>query len=271
VDGAAIIWILRALYMNNWIAELIVPIILGLFSVLFPYKPTKAITHLSFAELRHKYEKWELFALVPIFICWPLMTWMFGRLFQYLMLFEIDDNPRLKYQLFIDKDMWYIPAVILALALTYYPLELVYKIIFSKEEFAEYIHFTNLKHEYNGMKVFRPMAWAGGFIVVIMVFFMSDYYIKIWNFKIDVNDFKSTRIREYNFRQIKKISYVEYSRSGEDGKVLNQDPHYHLLFDDGNIWDTSTGLHDLKHQPDIISFLSSSANVRVDTLGVDPQ
>jgi hypothetical protein len=257
--------------MNNWIAELIVPLILGIFTLLFPYKPTKAKAHLSFAELKRKYEKWELFALVPIFIFCPLMTWMFGRLFQYLMRFEIDDNPRIKYQLFIDSDMWYIPAALMALALLYYPVELVYKTIFSKEEFAEYIHFTNLKHGYNGMKVFRPMAWAAGFIVVIMVFLMSDYYIKIWNFKIDINDFKSTRVKEYNFRQIKKITYVEYSRSGKDGKVISQNQHYHLQFDDGNVWDTSTGLRDPKHQPEIISFLSSRSNIPVDTLGVDPQ
>ena len=184
---------------------------------------------------------------------------------------NLDDNPRIKYQLFIDTDMWYIPAVFLALALLYFPIEVIYKAIFTEMEYAEYTHFTNLKHGYDGMKVFRPMAWGAGLIALVMVFFMSDYYIKIWNFKLDVNDLKSTKEIEYSFKQIKKITYVEYSRSGKEGNVLTEDPHYHILFTDGYLWDTANGLHDLKRQPEIVNFLSNRSNIHIDTLGVDPK
>lgn len=256
--------------MTHWIAELVSALILGSFAILFPYKPATAKTPINFAELKRKYQKWELFSLVPLFIFWPLLTWLFGLMFQALAKFSVDDNPRIKYQLFIDTDMWYIPAFFLAFALIYYPIVLVYKSIFTEVEFEEYTLFTNLKHGYDGMKVFKPMSWAAGLIAIVTVFLMDDYYLKIWNFKIEENAFLTTQVKEYNFKQIKKITYVEYSRSGEKGNVLNQNPHYHILYNDGNLWDTSKGLNDRRHQREIISFLSSRTNVHVDTLGVDP-
>lgn len=257
--------------MYPWLTEIVAAILLGALPLLFPYKPTKAETQFSFADLKRKYQKWEWFGLIPLFIFWPLMTWGFGHLLQYLMQWEADDNPRIKYQLFIDRDMWYIPALFMATSLLYFPIRLAYRIVLTQTEYAEYTLFTNLKHGYDGMKVFRPMAWVAGGIAVVVIFFMSDYYVKIWNFKIETNDFKGTGVKEYNFKQVKKITYVEYTRSGKEGNVLTEDPHYHILFTDGNLWDTSTGLHDMKRQPEIVDFLSNRANIHIDTLWTDPK
>jgi len=257
--------------MYPWLTEIVTALILGTLPLLFPYKPTKAESQLSFADLKRKYQKWEWFGLLPLFIFWPLMTWGFGHMLQYLMKWEADNNPRIKYQVFIDHDLWYIPAIFIATSLIYFPIRLIYSLIFTQTEYAEYTLFSNLKHGYNGIKVFRPIAWVAGAIAVAMIFFMSDYYVKIWNFKIEINDFKGTTSKEYNFKQIKKITYIEYTRSGEKGNILTEDPHYHILFNDGNLWDTEKGLHDNKHQPEIVAFLSNRSNIHIDTLGVDPK
>ncbi|WP_295772205.1 hypothetical protein [uncultured Mucilaginibacter sp.] len=210
--------------MYPWLTEIVAAILLGALPLLFTYKPTKADNYLSFADLKHKYQKWEWFGLIPLIIFLPLMIWAIGQLLQYLMQWEADDNPRIKYQLFIDHDLWYIPALFMAVSLIYFPIRIVYSIILTSVEYTEYTLFTNLKHGYDGMKVFRQMAWVAGVIALVMIFFMSDYYIKIWNYKIEVNKFKGTGVKEYNFKQVKKITYVEYTRSGEEGNVLTQDP-----------------------------------------------
>jgi hypothetical protein len=251
--------------MLSWLPELFTAIIIGAATFLFPHKSTPAQSQLSYAELAKRYQKWEWFAIIPLSIFLPLLTILFTQIFQAQYKWEIDDNPRIIYQLLPEEDWWAVPGMMIAFALIGIPMIPLYKAIF-KERYAEYILFTNLKHHYDGMKVFKPMCWLFGVTTLVSMFLMTDYYIKIWPFKIEINELMGTKIREYSFNQIKTITYVAYSRQGN---VLTENPHYHITFKNNFLWDTSIGLHDQVKQPEIVAYLSDRSGVKVDTLGVD--
>ncbi|MDT3403509.1 hypothetical protein [Mucilaginibacter terrae] len=256
---------------NQWVLEIAVLLLLIFVVVFHPGKLNKVKQ--SPDVLLRKYYKWWWISIVMLAVFWPLMTWGIGKGLQYLMMMETDDNPRIKYQAYIDGFTWYFPAAFLAVALSYFPVELLCRIVVPRQELAEYSPFITLRTGADELKIWKPMALVLVSMALIMVFLMSDYYIKIWNYKIEINAFTELSAKEYNFKQIKKITYVEYSREtskySRDTNRIVENPHHHILFSDGYLWDTNKGTLKMNKEKEVVNFLSNRCNIHVDTLWVD--
>lgn len=257
--------------INKWALEIAVLLLLIFVIVFHPGKLNKVKQ--SPDELVRKYYKYWWIVIVMLIVFWPLMTWGIGKGLQYLMMMETDDNPRIKYQVYADGFTWYFPAVFLAVALTYFPVELFCRIVVPKHELTEYSPFITLATGEDELKIWKPMALVLISIAGVINFLLSDYYIKVWNHKIEINAFMALSPKEYNFNQIKKITYVEYTRQGgrfsQNTNTIVENPHHHILFKDGDLWDTNEGMYKIIKEKEIISFLSNRSNVHVDTLWVD--
>lgn len=252
----------------TWTIAFIVLFILGLLAMLFPYRPTVSNASISFATLQSKYQKWETFALVPLFIFLPLMTFLFGQLFSVLFDLTVEKEMDIIYNILPEKFIWYVPAGILSFGLIGFPMTATYKLILGEEKYQEYTLFTNIKHGFDGMKVFRPMAWIFGIVATIGVFLLTDYSIKISDNKIMINRFMSLSSQTYSYNQINSIHFVEMVQDKNGG---TSNPHYYVKFADNSAWNTFNGLHDENRQREIIEFLSNKSEIKIDTLQFDPE
>ncbi|CAM3704295.1 hypothetical protein MUGA111182_04150 [Mucilaginibacter galii] len=254
--------------MSSWIGEVAAAVMMGSLPFLFPYKPKAYVSTWQKRQLVAKYRKWDWLCLPLLFTVVPLMTWVFGQIFMAQYQWEIDDNPRILYQILPGYDAWYVPGVIVAFALIGPVMTVIYRLIL-KDKYADYELYSNLTHGIDARKIWGAMALLFSVAALVTIYFLNNYYIKIWNFKIEVNDLLNTKAKGYSFNQIQKITYVEYSSAGGEGSKLEEDPHYLVQFKDQYVWNTLPGWTNAGRKPEFIKFLSLRSGVKIDTMGVE--
>lgn len=248
----------------TWTVSLIAPIILGLLTLLFPFKALENKNNLDFATLKERYQKWELFALIPLFLFLPLMTYLFGTLLANFYTLVLTKSSDTIFQVIPEQDMWYVPAGILSFGLIGFPMTFIYQLIL-EDRYEEYTYYTNLKHGFDGLKVFKPMAWILGIAATILLLLMTDYSIKVKDNKIILNDFATFTDKIYDFNQIKSIDFVENTIT-QDKQTLTPNPHYYIRFNDNNYWNTQMGLKNEIELEAIMKFLAHKSNLKIDTV-----
>ena len=247
----------------SWSVAVIVPLVLAMLARAFPYKPVEVYGSANLKELGKKYQKWELFGLLLFFILLPSITYLFGRLFLILSTALSSHQANSVFLILPNSYMWFVPAACFAFAIIIFPMNFIYRLIL-KERYDEYLHFTNLKHGFDGMRIYRPIAWLFGLLATALVFLMSDYSVEVTDKTIILDDFLTTEKKNYTFDQIKSINYVENTIS-KDQQTVSPNPHYYLKFNDGNYWNTMSGLTDEAKQHEIMQYLSQKSNQKIDT------
>lgn len=202
----------------SWPVAVIVPIILAILARAFPYKPVGVYGMTNLKVLSKKYQKWELFGLLLFFILIPLIVYLSGALFLNLNKALSSNYANSVFFILPNSYMWFVPSAFFAFAIIIFPMNFIYRLIL-KDDYEEYLHFTNMKHGFDGMKIYRPMVWVLGLLATIAVFLMSDYTIEITDKRITLNDFFTTEKKSYDFKQIESINFVENSIS-KDKKNL---------------------------------------------------
>jgi hypothetical protein len=252
----------------TWTVSLIVPLVLGLLAKIFPYKTPECTGQLDFETLSKQYQKWEFFALIPLFTFLPLMTFLFGRTFEVLYNFVLIKPIDSVFTVLPHEFMWFVPAGILSFALVGFPMTLVFRLLL-KDRYEEYTLFTNLKHGFDGMKIFIPMAWVLGTVATVILFLMTDYFIAINDKGIVMNEFSTLSEKKYSYTEIESINYVKNTIS-KDKLTVTPYPHYYIKFSDGDYWNTRTGLVDEMNQKDIVNYIAIKSKKKIDTLSYDP-
>lgn len=247
--------------------EVVAAVIMGSLPLLFPHKAKEYVSTWQKWQLVAKYRKWDWLCLPMMFTVVPLMTWFFGQIFMAQYRWEIDDNPRVLYQVLPGPDAWYVPGLMVAIALMGPSMTLIYRLLL-KDRYAEYELYGSLAHGIDARKIWRAIAILFGIAALVTIFFLNDYYVKIWNFKVEVNELMSSEVKNYSFNQIQKITYVEYSSAGEASR-LEEDPHYLVQFKDRTVWNTLPGWTNAGRKPNFIPFLSQRSGVKIDTIGIE--
>jgi hypothetical protein len=251
----------------SWIIPLIAPLVVTLLSIFFPFKASQGKAAVDFNTLHLKYQKWELFALIPLFVFVPLMAFLFGELFLnlYKLLAVVKEDTL--YLIQQEEDAWFVVGGIFSFGLIGFPMTFLYQILL-KDKYQEYTLYTNIKHGFDGFKIFKPMAWTFCFIATILLFLITDYYIVVNNEKIVLNELSSLSEKSYHFNEIESIHFIENIRSG-DGSVVNTMPHYVVDFKDHTSWNTAQ-VPEKDKQKEIMIFLAQKINHKIDTLSFDP-
>jgi len=243
--------------------EIVVTVIFILLANIFPYQPGQTFVVSNLKVLQKQYAKWEFFAVIPFFILMASMVYGFGNLF-FWMNSTPEKSKALHFLITPNLYMWFAPATCLAFAIIAFPMSFIFRLLL-RERYDEYLHYTNLKHGFDGVKIYRPIALMFGLFAIVSIFLMSDYTVEISKKQIILNDFLTTGEKEYDFKGIKSIFFVENTIS-KDQKAISPYPHYYVKFIDGNYWNTLSGLNTEFQQDEIMKYLSEKSNLKIDTV-----
>lgn len=240
-----------------------VGLVLLLLAKIFPYKPKQIFSTGNLYILRKQYAKWEFFGVVLFFILTPSLVYGFGSLFFWMNSFP-EKGINLEFLIIPNLYLWFVPATFLTLATFIFPVNLIYRLLL-RDRYDEYLHYTNLKSGIDGMRILKFFSWIFGVCAIGSIFLMSDYSIEINDKQVLLNDFFTTDKKVYDFKQIKSISFVENTIS-KDRKKISPNPHYDVKFDDGNYWNTMSGLNDEVQQDKMMKYLAQKSNHKIDTV-----
>ncbi|SHG03456.1 hypothetical protein [Flavobacterium johnsoniae] len=243
-------------------------LVMSLLAKIFPYKKPEGNLEVDINTLRSRYQIWDLFSVVLIFILIPGITYIIGSLFSIIFYSTKVDNPEIIYHIGTSRLMWFMPALVLSFGLIRIPMTLIYKLIF-KEEYNQFMLYSDAKTGIDGMRVLNYMTWISGIGSALLLILLSDYSVDISKEKIVLNDFLTFTDKSYSFSEIESINYI---------KLINpntQQPEkesYFIRFKDGGHWDTARGLEDDNNrQNEIINFLSEKTGLKINELSKNPE
>lgn len=232
-----------------------------------PYKVPYAFFVKHAEASKVNYQNLQLYVFILLLILVPSMTYLFAAFFSGIYNILFLSSPGLIYQLGPNKLMWYIPSVLLSLAVVVYPVIILYKLIL-KDRYYNYFLRTHIKYGFDIIQLYKPIAWLFVLIAGIMLIFMLDYSTEIYNDKIVLNDFFRMSKKTYQLKEIRAIIFVKNIKSSEG---LDPKPHYVIQFADKGSWSTLSGLNDKNKQTEIINFLVLKSQKQIKTLRFDPE
>lgn len=245
-----------------------VPIILAIlkkipaFQIAIPDDPAKQLP-----ELSKKYAKWEMFAIIPVFLSVAIFTYVYFKLFTLLIYIENLGNKASLYYLSPSDIFWFLPAFFLAIVTAALPCHLLYSFIL-KDRYEEYTLYCNLRYGYDGWKIFKKMTILIVIIILITLPFAINCYSKIGQNEMIFNPFFGLREKRYNYSQLCKIKKV-LSFKAPNGNVVRRTFH-DLTFSDGYIWSTKNSLYEIGEEleNEIVKFVSDRSGKPIEI--IDP-
>jgi hypothetical protein len=253
---------------SSAIVVIVVPILMLLFSIIAPNTQTVAL-NIDIEKLKKKYNKWNGYTLVVGFVMTPILGFIFGAIINGLVLFTAPKLPTDGFLLLPDPSAFYCVGAILALGWVGYVGSFVFKKLL-KEDYDEYIHYTNLSSGFDGSKILRLWAFVCEISAFVFLLFSNDYSIKINKNDIVFDDFIGFSDRQYSYNQVKSISYV---LNDKNDTILIDRPHHFIKFDDNTNWNTVYRFIDIgtnEQEQQIINYISIQSHVKIDTLLIDP-
>ena len=110
----------------------------------------------------------------------------------------------------------------------------------------------------------------GYFVVLIagilaLSYTMNDWYFVVKNEELIYNELMTLTEKSYPYSSVHKLVYkVETFQSSF--APLAPKNHYDVIFDDGNTWNTGTGLNKCSDMPKLIQTIATKSGVKIDTI-----
>jgi hypothetical protein len=203
-----------------------------IFQLLFPYKPKNNADFSLLKRNAKRYNQLELWAIFWIFLFVAYIAFcvvflgsqmqkhFFSQAYAYLI------QPTFSF--------WFFPGLILGFGLVGIPMEFLYKLIL-KNEYYLYLEFTNLKHGWDGKKIWKPFS-VSLVVAGVIVFYMGlTWYVRIDNEnRIEINDLTTLKTVNYNLSDISAIIYSEkyHTKKGVEKSIA----HYRIVMNDGYMY-----------------------------------
>lgn len=241
---------------------------LSILAKIFPYKKPEGNLKVDINTLKGKYQIWDLFSVVLIFILIPGITYVIGSLLSIIFYSTEANEPEIIYHIGTSRLMWFMPALVLSFGLIRIPMTLIYKLIF-KKEYNQFMLYSDLKTGIDGMRLLNYMTWIAGIGSVLLLILLSDYSVDIYKEKIVLNDFLTFSDKSYSFSEIESINYIQPINPNTQQPEKES---YFIRFKDGGYWDTARGLEDDNNrQSEIINFLSGKTGLKIIELQKNPE
>ena len=134
--------------------------------------------------------------------------------------------------------------------------------LYMRSDFHAFVYYSNQKSGYNAYKAVIPIC--GTFLVagIVLLFFLWDYGIYIYKDKIVVHGYMASKVKTYNYGQVKTIDFMP--------ETHDSGAHYQINFNNGENWNTLTDLRDDSDSRDV-SYISKQSGLKIDTLSKDPE
>ena len=203
-----------------------------IFQLIFPYKPPQDSDFSKFEENKKKFSRLEGMAVLWIFLSIGLISFLVFILGANLRdsFFPSDYDYIMKPS----NSFWFLPGFILGFGFLRIPMDFIYK-LYLKGDYDLYKQFTNMKHGFDGEKVWRPMELIIS-IAGIAVFILGlNWFVRIDdNNQMEISELFDLKTRTYKIENIIGISHSDIFTT-KDGNVKSID-HYVVEMDDDYEW-----------------------------------
>ncbi len=184
-----------------------VSIVFLIFQLIFPYKPPTDSDFNNIRENSNRYNKLEAWAILWIFLSVGFISFcvfLFGsQLREFFFPLEYD------YIIEPTNSFWFFPGFLLGFGLIRIPMTFVYKLIL-KNEYELYIQFTNMKHGFDGEKIWKPIEKVITFAGIIIFILGLNWFVRIdKNNRIEINELFSINTKTYNITDILSINHYD--------------------------------------------------------------
>jgi hypothetical protein len=249
-----------------WFATALIPFLFGLLATLKPYRPPAHTPLPNLNQVRTKYDRWEAFAILPLFTLIPLFTFGLGSLLHWFNGWLAPTYPGAAYHLQPSWVVWLVPGLLLAFELIKWPMDWLYTWLL-KGEYATYKVYTNLKHGFDGEVMYRYLTLTMGGAATVVILLLFDYSAILHPDRLEYNRFGGLGQQTYIYNEVAQISYVQPLDA--QGRPQGN-PFHRITFADGPEWSTSTGLSADDREAEMIQWLARKATTQVDTVREQP-
>jgi hypothetical protein len=187
----------------------------AIFRKLFPTKELATMSPAEIAALGKIYTKWEVIAL-PFVLGYAAATgYAWFLLFRFLGGLAARSHREALHVLVSGETFWFFPALL-------------------GDRYDEYMTWTNLRHKFDGWKVFRIMAVL--FIVASALFVAGGMltWVEFRDDRVILNRPWPVRTANYPYSRVDTVAHIALSPNS-DGKLVPR-PYYAIRFDDGETW-----------------------------------
>ncbi len=110
----------------------------------------------------------------------------------------------------------------------------------------------------------------GYFIVLIagilaLSYTMNDWYLMVKNEGLVYNELMTLTEKSYPYSSVQRIIYKEETFQSSFAPLAPKN-HYEVVFDDGNTWNTSTGLDKCSDILKLIQTIATKSGMKIDTI-----
>lgn len=203
-----------------------------IFQLIFPYKPPKNSDFSKLEENKKRFSRLEGMAVLWIFLSIGLISF-----FVFILGANLRDNffpSDYDYIMKPSNSFWFLPGFILGFGFLRIPMDFIYK-LYLKGDYDLYKQFTNMKHGFDGEKVWRPLELI--FSIVGIAFFILglNWFVRIDNNnQIEISELFDLKTRTYKIENITSISHSDIYIT-KKGNTKNID-HYVIEMNDNYEW-----------------------------------
>jgi hypothetical protein len=203
-----------------------------IFQMIFPYRPPQNLDISIIEQNKKKYNRLEKWAIFWIFLSVGLIC-----LCVFVIGFQIRNNflsSEYEYIIVPTNSFWVFPGIVLGFGLIRIPMEFTYKMIL-KGEYYLYTQYTNLKHGFDGEKIWKPIEYILTLSGVVIFILGLNWFVRIdKNDKIEINELFSLKTHTYNLSDISEIGYRDkyITKKGTEKDIK----HYVIKMTDGYEW-----------------------------------
>jgi hypothetical protein len=213
-----------------------VALVFILFQLVVPYKPTKKEIDNTYLIQQNttKYQRYEYWAIFWIFLSVALIcfcVYIFGTQLRDLLF-----PSNYEYLVKAPDTIFVFAGMVLGFGLIRIPMEFVYKLML-KEEYYLYMQFTNMKHGFDGEKIWYPLERIFSIAGIVILAAGLNWFVRVdANNNIEFNELLSIKNRTYSLSEVYEINLQKYSKKVNEREIEKQ--YYEIKLKDRFIWNS---------------------------------
>lgn len=241
------------------------PILFFIFEQLVPSKLPQTFDPFEMKRKAERYDKFEAYALLIIFPSAIVIGYSVYHLGLYISNSMLSDRYIYIQQAPIA--FWGILGFVLGIGLLRIPMTLIYKAIL-KNEYELYLAYTNQKHRWDGLKVWKVIETTLSSIGILLFILGTNWYVRIDtnNDKIEFKTLLSLKTFSYPISRISEISHSPKVILSKDKTIKEV---FTIKVDTTYVWNSKyygyfTDIEDdFIHLSDRVHYLSDYAQIPI--------
>lgn len=250
------------------IASIATAIVFLLIQVFFQHKPKPVENYDALIAVNGwKYKSLEVFSLIPLFFFISGITYIFFLLGNDIQHWVTKDDDS-DLSVFPEEMFWAAIGIFFGFGLYGPPMETLLRMML-RDEYPAFIEYSNRKYGFDGTTLMRILCAVLVVAGVILSILGLNWSVKLKGDTITFNDFFQLEPVTYQPTDVIAIRHISQIRNKEG--LLEDRPHYKVLFTDGREWNTDQNMIGGSYQTytAMVGRLSSSSGIAITRISVE--